>query len=105
MGRFPRVMPANAGIQDTTTLTEFRLCILPPGASLAPPRRVPLDTRFRGYDKPGFPERCAWASTNRRRALNAQAEIDHATPAEEISLDEINISNPINQGVSPQFYR
>jgi hypothetical protein len=25
MGRFPRVMPANAGIQDTTTLTEFRL--------------------------------------------------------------------------------
>ena len=25
MGRFPGVMPANAGIQDTTTLTEFRL--------------------------------------------------------------------------------
>jgi hypothetical protein len=35
--------------------------------------------------------------------MNAQAEIDQATPAEEISLDEINISNPINQGVSPQF--
>ena len=44
-----------------------------------------------------------WASTNRRRAINAQAEIDHVMPAEEISLDEINISNPINQGVSPQF--
>ena len=59
MGRFPRVMPANAGIQDTTTLTEFRLLATPPGASLASPRRVPLDTRFRGYDKAGFPERCA----------------------------------------------
>ena len=55
MGRFPRVMPANAGIQDTTTLTEFRLLAFPPGASLAPPHRVPLDTRFRGYDKAGFP--------------------------------------------------
>src|SRR6202011_5658003 len=54
-----RVMPANAGIQDTTTLTEFRLVATPPGASLASPRRVPLDTRFRGYDKAGFPERCA----------------------------------------------
>ena len=62
MGRFPRVMPANAGIQDTTTLTEFRLIATPAkrkGASLGPPRRVPLDTRFRGYDKAGFPERCA----------------------------------------------
>jgi len=29
MGRFPRVMPANAGIQDTTTLTEFRLLATP----------------------------------------------------------------------------
>src|SRR5271163_4730685 len=59
MGRFPRVMPANAGIQDTTTLTEFRLLATPARRKLAPPRRVPLDTRFRGYDKAGFPERCA----------------------------------------------
>ena len=47
--RRPSVMPANAGIQDTTTLTEFRLLALPPGASLAPPRRVPLE--FAGMTK------------------------------------------------------
>ena len=29
MGRFPHVMPANAGIQDITTLTEFRLLASP----------------------------------------------------------------------------
>ena len=51
---FPsRVMPENAGIQDNT-LTEFRLA--------TPARRKPCgaasrstDTRFRGYDKAGFP--------------------------------------------------
>jgi hypothetical protein len=59
MGRFPRVMPANAGIQDTTTLTEFRLVATPARRKPASPRPVPLDTRFRGYDKAGFPERCA----------------------------------------------
>jgi len=37
---------ANAGIQNTTPLAELPL--LPPVASLAPPRRVPLDARFRG---------------------------------------------------------
>ena len=47
MGRFPRVMPANAGIQDTTTLTEFRLlATLARRKPLRPPHRVPLDTRF-----------------------------------------------------------
>ena len=69
MGRFPRVMPANAGIQDTTTLTEFRLVATPPGARLASPRRVPLDTRFRGYDKAGFPERCARSFLLAQRAI------------------------------------
>jgi hypothetical protein len=51
-------MPANARIQDTTTLPEFRLAT-PASASLAPPHRVSLDARFRGYDKAGLPERCA----------------------------------------------
>src|SRR5271163_4553134 len=41
-------------------LAEYRLLATPallPGASLAPPRRVPLDTRFRGYDNAGLPRK------------------------------------------------
>ena len=60
MGRFPRVMPTNAvrerghpGYHDADGISAA--CLLPPGASLAPPRRVPLDTRFRGYDKGASP--------------------------------------------------
>ena len=45
------VMPANAGIQNTTTLANFGCLLLSAVATLAPPRRVPLDTRFRGYDR------------------------------------------------------
>jgi hypothetical protein len=45
-------MPANAGIQDTTTMTGFRRLAR---RNVSPPRRVPLDTRFRGYDKAGSP--------------------------------------------------
>jgi hypothetical protein len=68
MGRFPRVMPANAGIQDTTTLTESRLLATPARRSLASPRRVPLVIRFRGYDKAGFPERCALCFLSAKRS-------------------------------------
>ena len=68
MGRFPQVMPANASIQDTTTLTEFRLLPTPARRSLHR-ARVPLDTRFRGYDKAGFPERCALCFLFRSEAI------------------------------------
>ena len=73
---FPsRVMPANAGIQDATTLTEFRLATRQSRQAQAwPPRRVPLDTRYRGYDKAGFPERCALLRKFRLRGKNFACE-------------------------------
>ena len=46
MGRFPHVMPANAGIQDTTTLPDFRLLATParrkPCAAASRPAGYPL---------------------------------------------------------------
>jgi hypothetical protein len=68
MGRFPRVMPANAGIQDTTTLTEFRLLATPARRKPCVAASRPLDTRFRGYDKAGFPERCALCFLSAKRS-------------------------------------
>ena len=63
MGRFPRVMPANAGIQDTTTLTEFRLLATParrkPAAASAS-RWIPA---FAGMTKRA--EHIFWVETRR----------------------------------------
>jgi len=52
-------MAANAGIQTTTTLAEFRL--FAPSARPMPcaAASCPLDTRFRGHDKAAFPELAA----------------------------------------------
>jgi hypothetical protein len=48
--RRPRVMPANAS-RIPRRRRNFGCLLLSPVATLAPPRRVPLDTRFRGYDR------------------------------------------------------
>ena len=74
MGRFPRVMPANAGIQDTTTLTEFRLLATPAQAQ-ALRRRVASRwiPAFAGMTKRAFPNAVLTASCWRSEAIHGSA--------------------------------
>ena len=57
-----RVMPANAGIQKPRRYQDLSF-LSHPQRYPAPPRRVTLDTRFRGYDKSASPDERAFNSS------------------------------------------
>ena len=48
---------------------NFGCLLLPPVASLEPPRRVPLDTRFRGYDRRAYLNAVLFVSCWRSEAI------------------------------------
>ena len=66
--RRPRVMPANAGIQNATTLAEFRLLATPASGK---PCAAASGPRFRGYDRRAHPNAVLFVSCWRSEAIES----------------------------------